>query len=144
MVWSILGLKKVEHLAQVLVCLFVVNWLDLTICVLLHLVEVIVQNKLAPDLNDFAEKRFALIYLSLLLKKLTHVKIRTAHAVRLRTEFNTLKINALRQVLKSLFARVGFVLGQEEPTERFMQTSFEPLDVLRRNEIVIRSLFRVV
>jgi hypothetical protein len=43
----------------VLVGFFVENWLDFRVGVLLHLVKVLLKDKLAPYLNNFAKEGFS-------------------------------------------------------------------------------------
>jgi len=66
-------LEEVQHVAQVLVSLLVVNWLDLRVGVLLHLVEILIQDELVPNLNDLREERLCLLNLTFFFEKLAHV-----------------------------------------------------------------------
>jgi hypothetical protein len=79
----------------VLVGLLVVDGLDLAVGVLLHLVKVVVQDELAPDLDYFAIEGLTLFNFALLLEQFPHVEVRAPHAVRLGPKLNALEINAL-------------------------------------------------
>ncbi len=67
-----------------LVRLFVQDSFDFRVGVVLHLVEVLLKNKLAPDLDNLAEECLRLDKTSLLLKQFTHVVVAATHVIAFR------------------------------------------------------------
>lgn len=63
-----LHFEEDQHVSQVLISLFVKDCFNLGIGVVLHLVEVLLEDKLAPNLDNFAEKAFAFTKLPSFLK----------------------------------------------------------------------------
>jgi thymidine kinase len=84
-VLSELHFEENKHVSQVLVCLFVQDGFDLGVSVVLHLVKVLLENKLAPDLNNLPEECFSLDEASFFLEQLTHVVVAAAHIITLWT-----------------------------------------------------------
>jgi hypothetical protein len=92
-----LHLEENEHFSQMLLRFQVVDLVDL---VLVRLpAEVILNDELLPDLDDFLKEGLRFLDLTLLSEKVTHIVIRAAHTVGLRTMLNALKVDTLRQVL---------------------------------------------
>lgn len=112
-----LHFEEDQHVAQVLVCLFIEHGVDLRVGVLLHLIKVKLQDEFAPDLNDLPIEGFRLLELTILFEKFAHVVVRGTHVDGFRTVLNTLEVDSFGQVLQSLSMRVSRVLGQEESTE---------------------------
>jgi hypothetical protein len=82
LVGPILHLEEVEHVAQVLVSLLVINRVNQRILPVLPRLHIVLQNELLPNGNDLAEVRLRVVVkrLALLAESLAHVVITRAHA----------------------------------------------------------------
>jgi len=94
MVLAELHLEKNQHIAQVLVCFLVQYGFNLWVSVVLHLIEVLFEDKVAPYLNNFTEKGFSLYKTAFFFEKLAHVVVATAHVVTFGAVLVTLQVNA--------------------------------------------------
>ena len=79
-----LHFEEDQHVSQVLISLFVKNCFNLGIGVVLHLVKVLLEDNLAPNLDDFAEKGLCLYKAALFFEEFAHVVVTTAHVVAFR------------------------------------------------------------
>ena len=125
----VLDLEKVQYDPQVLLCLLVVVPVDGRVGVVLDHggAQVLLDDELAPDLDDLLVEVLRIDYLALLLEDLAHVEVGAAKVDGLGPVELGLELDRVGELVEGLLGGVGFgrsgVLVQEEFPEGLVQDS---------------------
>ena len=106
------NLEKVENNTKVLLSLFIIVSVYCCVSVVLNgAAKVLLNDELAPYLNDLLIEVLGIDDLALLLEDLTHIIIAATQIDALRTIELRLEVNGMRQFIKSLLSGISFGSG---------------------------------
>ena len=105
-----------------------------------ELLQVLLHDKLLPDLGDLAVEAACLAEGALDSEKLAHVEVTATQLVRLGTVEAALQEDALRQLFERFLVSLIVALSEEQTTEGLVQSGTVVLDVLLCHERHVVSL----
>lgn len=135
--------EPIQNDIQVFLGLVVQDQWDLNLVVLGNC-QVILNDEVAPDLNNFLEESFRVDKLSRLLEQLAHVEVARANVDAFWSILDALLVDTASQLVKGLLVGVGSILCHKETAEGDIQRCSEALKLLSRHSRVLSTRTSII